>query len=356
MADLHALHLVCAAIFRDLLVALSIAVLLAPALGAMSCSGEDGTVQTASGPCLGCHPAATLMEVRVTGSAREVADQLGDGFLYEAGFRVTQPRRGAHAARDLDACASCHVGHSNAQDFAQNRNIYPPPALNTLYQGGTDCASGCHDWLKVPVFQTGFVNLFGFLPYWEGDLDPYRLLESSSNALLNSLLSGDDRPRHRLIFREGWAWDGKKPLPFTTTVDRVSPGCGGCHDLSQEARHGEVPSCNDCHWFRRDNPAGGNGRGSAHELLVATTEAFLPLSAPSDRNKGACVFCHASGENGEHTDDPLTRRQCYNCHVSGHHTLNAPAIVQYWETLPIGEKQDVVREKEAEFHALHPQS
>ncbi len=319
------------------------------------CAGNDGAVSTSSASCLGCHPAETLSRVKVRGSAREVVDQLGDGFGYEPGSRVVFPRRGAHAARDLEACSTCHVGHSNAQDYAQNRNLYPQPALNALYQGGTDCASGCHDWLKEPVFQTGFTNLFRFLPYWEGPLDPYALLESSAAAAGAILVTGDNTPKHRQILREGWEWDGKKLQSSTMVVDRVLPGCGGCHDLSGEARHGEVPACNDCHWFRTTNPAGANGRFTAHTLLVATTDAFVPFAAPPQRNKGSCVFCHVSGENGELADDPLTRRQCYNCHVSGHHTLTLPASTSFWETLPIGESESVVRQKEADFDAAHPQ-
>ncbi len=322
---------------------------------AVGCAGDDGAVTTASAFCLDCHPAATLTGVKVRGSAREVVDQLGDGFGYEPGSRVVFPRRGAHAARDLEACRTCHVGHSTAQDYAQNRNVYPQPALGLLYAGGTDCASGCHDWLKEPVFQTGFTNLFRLLPYWEGPLDPYSLLETSAAAAGAILVTGDNAPKHRQILREGWQWDGQKLQSSTMSVERVAPGCGGCHDLSGEARHGEMPSCNDCHWFRTTNPAGANGRFTAHRLLITTTDAFVPFAAPPQRTKGSCVFCHVSGENGELPDDPLTRRQCYNCHVSGHHTLTAPASTSFWETLPIGEPESAVRQKKAEFDAAHPQ-
>lgn len=331
----------------------SLALVLAAALGG-GCGGSDGAVTTASASCLGCHPAETLTTVKVRGSAREVVDQLSDGFGYEPGSRVVYPRRGAHAARDLESCGSCHVGHTGATDFAHNRNVYPQPALNLLTQGGTDCASGCHDWLKEPQFKTGFTNLFQYLPYWEGPLDPYELLETSSAAVGVILLTGDDTPKHRQILREGWRWDGTLQSS-TMTVEEVAPGCGGCHDLSGEQRHGETPSCNDCHWFRTTNPEGANGRYTAHTLLVTTTEAFVAFAAPPQANKGSCVFCHVSGENGELADDPLTRRSCYNCHVSGHHTLTAPAITSFWETLPIGEKADVVLQKQAEFEAQHPQ-
>lgn len=322
---------------------------------AAACGGSDGAVTTASAACLGCHPAETLTTVKVRGSAREVADQLADGFGYEPGSRVVYPRRGAHAARDLEACGTCHVGHTGAQDFALNRNVYPQPALELLRQGGTDCASGCHDWLKEPVFETGFTNLFQYLPYFEGSLDPYTLLEGSAAALGAILVTGDETPKHRQILREGWRANARKLHSTTLAVEEVAPGCGGCHDLSGEQRHGETPSCNDCHWFRTTNPAGANGLVSAHAWLVFSIDAFVPFAAPPHAQKGSCVFCHVSGVNGELADDPLTRRYCYNCHVSGHQTLSEPTRPAFWETLPIGEKKDDVLRKQAEFEAQHPQ-
>ncbi len=318
------------------------------------CGSSDGRVTSRAEACLGCHPAESLTQVAVAGPARSVVDALSDGFPEEVGARRPFPRRGAHSAEDLEACATCHVGHTGANDFAQNQNIYPQPALAALHEPGADCAGGCHNWLAEPIFEVGFQNLFGDLPYDNGDLDPYRLLLDSSYAGFNNLVTRATTPGHKTILTAGWDRAPNEETLFPFHADHYAAGCGGCHDLSGEQRHGETPSCNDCHVLTRENPPDRHGRYSTHEYLIDGITLLRPLGAPGQLARPVCEFCHKD-PNATVSADPVERRICYNCHLSAHQVLRKPYVLSFWEALPVGEKTDEVLAKKAAFDQAHSQ-
>lgn len=193
-------------------------------------------------------------------------------------------------------CATCHP----VRDDGTGHGLRIYPQVDGVFEGGTDCAGGCHTWLKDTVEVPGFENSEGVTPVYAGSARPGDLLEGANTA-------------HSKLWREG-----ARPDAALFRIAAFNPGCGGCHNLAAES-HGTTMGCLDCHKFL----------GGPHDLHVQVVNALMDQVDPGAGAAGLalCAYCHVH-------DDPSMVRSgsvCYNCHLSGHQPLDGQGKAHFWQ-------------------------
>ena len=219
------------------------------------------------------------------------------------GVKLTLPwaRRGRHDSTELGTCGACHP----IREDGVGHGIRAYPSAAAVFSSGVSCASSCHEWLGTAVVASGFEGSDGATRTYEGSMRPVDLLQSADNA-------------HSAIWREGARADGDH-----FRINAFNPGCGGCHNLSDES-HGAVLGCLDCHDF-----GGENGElHTTHVAVIADHAESNDVEAVAN-GMSFCTYCHTPDD----TPAPRSSAACYNCHLSGHQPLDASAQAHFW---PVG--------------------
>ena len=215
------------------------------------------------------------------------------------------PPRGRHPFDlNTDDCAQCHPIYNNVENHSNSG--YPPQAQRFLYDGGIDCAGGCHTWLQGNVLSTGFSSSTGTTPTYDGTLDPFSLLTSVQTM-------------HTGIFLAGFRITQDDP---DLAIRHLNPGCGGCHNWDGP-RHGHIAECTDCHVF---DPSVPGGLHQSHISVISATQARMD---PADAGMPSCAYCH--GFSDTTVNHVLSDASCYNCHLSGHQPMGADGMPQFWD-------------------------
>jgi len=263
--------------------------------------------------CTACHIVDELF-VPVSGAApRDWMGEQGRGVVRDPGvlsltgepvLSLAWPRRGHHGEAQREDCAACHpvFRRTNGHGLSQ----YAAAGRTAAFEGGTDCASSCHDWLPAEAEVVGFAGAAGAPAGWNGSLRPADLLAVAAEADLG----------HGRVWRDGYVEpeepdDDHDALGLRVNV--MESGCGGCHNSFSDD-HGALSMCTDCH-----DLGFASSRGS-HERHVARIDDDVARRAPALADTPSCAFCHCD----DGSPDSLCRAACYNCHVSGH--LTAPIL------------------------------
>jgi hypothetical protein len=259
--------------------------------------------------CNNCHDYSQLAEKKSTEAPREWTAKSGQGltrkitlnFAADIAFSYRFPRRGNHTIETAGepGCSTCHP--MSTQGLRHGMSQYPLSTRSQLFTSQTDCGSACHDWLPASGTSVGYKPKEGTAPTYSGSLRPYELLTGANN-------------RHAEIFKNGWVKVTGDPI----SIQRIKPGCGGCHTIIDE-RHGTMTECLDCHKF-------GGMSGAIHMAHLEAINQNRETIDPDHGTESSCNYCH--GLNDSPTR--LLNSACYNCHLSGHQPLDASGKVHFW--------------------------
>jgi hypothetical protein len=156
-----------------------------------------------------------------------------------------------------------------------------------------DACESCHTWIPADATAAGFAKQDGQRPMFKGSLRPLDLLSTGTDA-------------HARIWRDGY--DATAAPKAGLRVSHLGSGCLGCHALASE-RHGNIPSCTDCHSFGTADRPGSNA--AAHAQYIADRRSVNDPAHVAETN---CIYCHGFVP----TAGDVYRPACYNCHLSAH--------------------------------------
>ena len=274
-------------------------------------AGGEAAVETWEPPpfttdCKTCHDVDSLGVVKGDehAGAREWMTEQGAGLVRRdpaipapgVTLGLPWPSRGRHGAGT--ECADCHP--VRADGLGHGVRTYPAVVLDKVFSGGESCSGACHEWLSDQGASSGYLGADGKTPSYVGSLRPSQLLQGADNA-------------HSTLWKLGLRVDLP---PISITV--FNPGCGGCHNATEES-HGAVVGCLDCHHFG----------GSTGELHATHVQAIADNAGVIDAQRAGasfCSYCHRTDGVPVDRSNPA----CYNCHLSGHQPMDKDGRAHFW--------------------------